>query len=512
MPEYLAPGVYINENVELPQSITSAATNITVFIGYTERYEFDAQSLLNTPMRITSMLEFEDYFGGDNQHQFDIKPAKRGQIVDVSLATKRFCLSQSSHNFLLYRSLQLFFYNGGGECYVVSVGDYRDTINATSILAGLVAISAEVNASVIAIPDAVALDNAQERALVQQTLLFQCSHGTYKRFAILDIFQGYKDTSGVIQNDCVDEFRTNIGTANLSYAAAYYPWLESTVIKSKDLGFSLYNNITRLKQLLSLELTQSYPKPNRRILIKRKKLQSLIDSIAEGGLANLNQLQRNEQQQLHQSLLSLSSFYAAMIIRISEKLNLLPPSGAICASYAVVNNNYGVWKTPANISLLSVTRPCQKLSNEQQQTLNVHPSGKSINAIRSFIGKGVMIWGARTLAGNDNEWRYINVKRTVMMIEQSVHNGLNTLVFEPNDANLWSKTKMMIENFLWPLWQKGALIGAKTEEAYFVKVGLHQSMTSTDISEGRLIVQLGISMLRPAEFIVLKIEQKLLSA
>jgi phage tail sheath protein FI len=81
------------------------------------------------------------------------------------------------------------------------------------------------------------------------------------------------------------------------------------------------------------------------------------------------------------------------------------------------HNNYGVWKAPANISLLSVTRPCQRLSNEQQQALNVHPSGKSINAIRSFIGKCVMILGARTLAGNDNEWRYINVKRTVMMIE-----------------------------------------------------------------------------------------------
>jgi hypothetical protein len=98
------------------------------------------------------------------------------------------------------------------------VGDYRDTINATSILAGLVAISAEVNASVIAITDAVALDNAQECALVQQTLLFQCSHRNYSRFAILDIFQGYKDTSGVTQNDCVDEFRTDIGTANLFWS------------------------------------------------------------------------------------------------------------------------------------------------------------------------------------------------------------------------------------------------------------------------------------------------------
>lgn len=509
MPEYLAPGVYIEPNAHIPPNITAVPTNIAIFIGYTECHEFSGQSVLNTPIRITSLLQFKHYFGGDAKRKFHIETARRGQTADASLDTKGYCLSQVSPNFLLYRSLCLYFNNGGVECYVVSVGEYHSAINATALLAGLAAIKSEVNSSVIAVPDAVALDNANECALVQQTLLAQCSQDTYKRFAVLDVFQGDGVASSALQNDYVDVFRNNIGGADLSYAAAYYPWLETNIINSKELGLGCFDNIASLKKLLSFELTQRYPKPNRKNQTEQKQSLALIDGIAEEDLVTLSQVQRKEQQQIHQSLLNLSPFYSAIIKRITEKLNLLPPSGAVCGGYAIVDRDRGVWKAPANITLSSVLKPYLTLSNEQQQGLNVHPSGKSINAIRSFIGKGVLLWGARTLAGNDNEWRYINVRRTAMMIEQSVVNGLKALVFEANDQNLWAKTKMMIENFLMQLWQQGALVGAKPEHALFVNVGLNNSMTSTDIREGRLIVQLGFAMVRPAEFIVLKVVQKM---
>jgi uncharacterized protein len=509
MPEYLASGVYIEQKVNFPPSITAVPSNIAVFIGYTECIESKGQSLLNSPIGITSLLEFESYFGGDAGHQFAINATGRGQVADVSFATNGYCLSQATPNFLLYRSLRLFFNNGGKECYIVSVGNYDSGINATNILAGLTAIKTLAKGSIIAIPDAVALANANECALVQQTLLSQCSQGTYKRFAVLDIFQGYSAVSNTLQNDCVDVFRNNIVGADLSYAAAYYPWLETNVINNNELGFGFFNNITSLKKYLFLELAQIYPKPTRLTLAKQRQLQSLIEAIAEQEPAKLSEVQRNEQQQLHQTLLSLSPFYAATIRCISEKLAVLPPSGAVCGCYALVDNSRGVWKAPANIALLSVISPCQTLSNEQQQGLNIDSLGKSINAIRNFIGQGVLIWGARTLAGNDNEWRYINVRRTAMMIEQSIFAGLQKFVFEANDQNLWSKTKMIIENFLMQLWQQGALAGAKPEQAYFVKVGLNTSMTSTDILAGRLIVLLGIAMVRPAEFIVLRLEQKM---
>jgi uncharacterized protein len=136
-------------------------------------------------------------------------------------------------------------------------------------------------------------------------------------------------------------------------------------------------------------------------------------------------------------------------------------------------------------------------------------SGKSINAIRVFAGKGTLVWGARTLAGNDNEWRYVSVRRLYIYIEESVKKATEFVVFEPNNANTWLRAKTMIENFLSTLWRDGALAGAKTDDAYYVKVGLGETMTSLDILEGRMNIEIGLAAVRPAEFIILKFSHKL---
>ena len=112
------------------------------------------------------------------------------------------------------------------------------------------------------------------------------------------------------------------------------------------------------------------------------------------------------------------------------------------------------------------------MDDASQSNLNVHTTGKSVNAIRFFSGKGVLVWGARTLAGNDNEWRYISVRRFFNMVEESVKKASEPFVFEPNDANTWVKVRAMIENFLILQWRAGALAGAKAEHAFYVKVGL----------------------------------------
>jgi hypothetical protein len=151
-----------------------------------------------------------------------------------------------------------------------------------------------------------------------------------------------------------------------------------------------------------------------------------------------------------------------------------------------------------------------KISHNDQMNLNVDPtSGKSINAIRYFTGKGVMIWGSRTLAGNDNEWRYVPVRRFFNFAEESIKKGTEWVVFEPNDANTWARVKAMIENFLLKQWRAGALAGAKPEQAFFVKIGLGITMTALDILEGRLNVEIGMAVVRPAEFIILKFSHKM---
>src|SRR4029079_16608521 len=125
---------------------------------------------------------------------------------------------------------------------------------------------------------------------------------------------------------------------------------------------------------------------------------------------------------------------------------------AIAGVYASVDRARGVWKAPANVSLASVIGPVAKITNEEQENLNVDPTaGKSINAIRSFAGKGTLVWGARTLAGNDNEWRYINVRRLFNLIEESTRKASAFAVFEANDATTWLKVKGMIDSYLYGL-------------------------------------------------------------
>jgi phage tail sheath protein FI len=188
----------------------------------------------------------------------------------------------------------------------------------------------------------------------------------------------------------------------------------------------------------------------------------------------------------------------------------MPPSGAIAGVYALVDRTRGVWKAPANVSLNSVLAPATVFTASQLDNLNVDAvAGKSVNAIRYFTGKGTLVFGARTLAGNDNEWRYVPVRRFFNMVEESCKKSTEPFVFEPNDANTWVKIQGMIENFLTTLWRQGALQGVKPEHALYVAVGLGKTMTSLDILEGRLIVEIGMAVVRPAEFIILRFSHKL---
>lgn len=211
-----------------------------------------------------------------------------------------------------------------------------------------------------------------------------------------------------------------------------------------------------------------------------------------------------------QALLENFSVYANLIKGINNTLTSCPPSGAIAGIYAMVDNARGVWKAPANVSLNSVIAPVRGFTLSETDDLNVDTNaGKSINAIRAFAGKGTLVWGARTLAGNDNEWRYISVRRFFNMVEESVKKSTYWAVFEPNDANTWVKVRGMIENYLTQKWREGALAGATTKEAFFVRCGLGITMNAQDILEGRMNVEIGMAVVRPAEFIVLKFSHKL---
>lgn len=198
---------------------------------------------------------------------------------------------------------------------------------------------------------------------------------------------------------------------------------------------------------------------------------------------------------------------------LTEIYNLpitLPPSSAIAGVYARVDRDRGVWKAPANVSLNYVIKPTVKITNTIQDNLNVDTvGGKSINAIRTFTGKGTLVWGSRTLAGNDSEWRYVPVRRFFNMAEESIKKATEQFVFEPNDANTWIRVRAMIENFLILQWRAGALAGAKPEQAFYVRIGLGQTMSAMDILDGKMIIEIGMAVVRPAEFIILRFSHKM---
>ncbi len=186
-----------------------------------------------------------------------------------------------------------------------------------------------------------------------------------------------------------------------------------------------------------------------------------------------------------------------------DKKNIaVPPSGSILGIYARTDATRGVHKAPAN----EVVRGCVGLDSQfnkgEQDILNP----KGINLIRAFPGQGIRVWGARTASSNSS-WRYVNVRRLFIFIEESIRANTNWAVFEPNDEVLWTRVQRTISVFLEGLWRGGSLSGASPEEAFFVNIG-HDTMTQDDINNGRLVCVIGVAPVKPAEFVIFRISQK----
>lgn len=205
-----------------------------------------------------------------------------------------------------------------------------------------------------------------------------------------------------------------------------------------------------------------------------------------------------------------NALYKSAVAELQDMASKITPSGAVVGAIVKTDSRVGVWKAPANIGLASVADVTTVVTTSKQDELNIDAdTGYSVNCIRKFFGKGFLIWGARTLDGLDNEWRYIPVRRLFNYIEESVQKSTMWAVFEPNDTNTWVKIKCQISNFLTTLWSQGALVGATPDDAYFVNVGVPTTMTTNDVLEGRLIVEVGIAASRPAEFITLVFSHKM---
>ena len=202
-------------------------------------------------------------------------------------------------------------------------------------------------------------------------------------------------------------------------------------------------------------------------------------------------------------------FYNADTNPNVDKTLTIAPSAFAAGMWSKIDGRRGVWKAPAGLetSLLGVAGLEFTVGDGDQNQLN--PIG--VNCLRKMPGAGAgpVIWGARTLSTKDNpEWRYVPVRRTAIFIEQSIYNGIQWAVFEPNDHRLWSSLRLNIDSFMNGLFRSGAFQGEKVSDAYFVRCGLDDTMTQGDIDRGQVVVIVGFAPLKPAEFVIVRIQQK----
>jgi phage tail sheath protein FI len=197
-------------------------------------------------------------------------------------------------------------------------------------------------------------------------------------------------------------------------------------------------------------------------------------------------------------------YYPWLIVRdpLVGRNVALAPSGHIAGIYALVDDQRGVHKAPANEVIRSINGFQADVTKREQDLLN--PAG--INALRFFPGRGRRVWGARVLT-SDTLWRYVNVRRLFIMIRESIEEGTAFVVFEPNDPDLWARVRLTITQFLETLRRSGALVGRTPAEAYFVRCD-EKTMSPDDIDQGRLVCEIGIAPSKPAEFVIFRIQQK----
>lgn len=475
------PGVYIEEVNRFGASVIPVATSIPVFIGYTEKDTYQvAHDRHLIPTRIASFPECERLFGRARSepnivvtiHETrDAAGHSLTQSVAAAFKTDGVTAAPLRSPHILSYAMQLFFANGGGACYVVSVGLHSAApggIQLTELMNGLNAAATQNEPTMIVLPEAQGL-SITDFATLHNAALKQCSD-RQDRFVIMDVHgdDGSPGDARANLHTIIETFRMRgIGTEHLAYGAAYAPNIETT------LDFVFEDVAVAVVTVTNGSVQPTAPR-----------------NLAE--LKNID-LQR----------------YALAIRAIREIPCVIPPSAAVAGVYAVVDTTRGVWMAPANVALNLVTKPAMQYGAALQSEMNFSVTGKSVNGIQQFPGRGTLVWGARTLDGNSTDWRYVNVRRFTMFVETSVRLATAALLFEPNDARTWTRVQAMIETFLQGLWRQGALMGNKAQLAFFVQVGLGKTMTAQDILDGRLNVEIGLAVVRPAEFIVLTFSQKM---
>ncbi|HEU0098580.1 MAG TPA: phage tail sheath subtilisin-like domain-containing protein [Allosphingosinicella sp.] len=565
MPEYLAPGVFVEETSFRAKSIEGVGTSTAAFVGLTARGPVSRDPRDPTPPMLTSFGDFERFYGG-------LDPLRIGNA------------SVPNH---LALAAQAFFANGGGRLYVARITGAGAAAATTGNLAGSggqakrVVVQARYPGGgsvdgtdtqyVVTVTENV-LPTTKRLALKQPAgTTVQLANGYYVvgidpmptsletvaaftaladdgALSIVTVSVEVRDSSGIVYEAAglglhprhpryigtvmgarppksIDRLTNpvliELGDAVTPFELRALLTEEPLLLKNGADGnaptVDPYNDA--LASLLALEDISIVAAPGSSTFAAAAAINQALIGSAEARrayrIAVLDTPPDLEPNDVRALKNLIDSKYAALYypwIRVANPMAAtdplqpgeidVPPSGAVCGIYARSDVQRGVWKAPANETVTGALDLQRDVRFGEQEGLN--PLG--INCIRKLPNRGIRVWGARTLS-SDPEWKYVNIRRYFIYLEASIDRGTQWAVFEPNGEALWANVRTTVSDFLYNEWMNGALLGATPKEAFFVRCD-RSTMTQNDLDNGRLVCQVGVAAIKPAEFVIFKIGQK----
>lgn len=538
MPEYLSPGVYVEEIDRGPKPIEGVGTAMAAFVGFTEKAELQrkingevvVEDLLNKPQLVTNWTQFSERFGGFVSGTY------------------------------LPQAVYGYFMNGGSRCYVVSVrtfpkaeatllnGQGKAALIARARMAGTDALKMRVRiADVPQLPakkeskgekDDGGEKPAPAAAPFTVTVERQKTDGGWLEMESLRNVElrptkedGRVVTKVAYKNNVLPKFITLEVMDQAAPIEVVMPCQQELplTIEKKLLPPATSSEFqgdvaqrTGLGGLEALDDVTMVCIPDLMTTLPGEKLDlGMVKAVQTMMIAHCEamgdrvavldcppDLTPQEIKKWRMDVTGFDTSYAALYypwIQVMDSATnqtiAVPPSGHVAGVWARNDNTRGVHKAPANEVIQGAVGVGMQITKGEQDTLN--PFG--VNCIRSFPGRGIRIWGARTLSSNPS-WRYINVRRLFNYVEKSIENGTQWVVFEPNNRKLWARVRRDVGAFLKTVWRDGALFGSTPEEAFYVRCDDELNPPeSRDL--GRLIIEIGLAPVKPAEFVIFRISQ-----
>jgi phage tail sheath protein FI len=505
VPTYLTPGVYVEEIPSANKPIEGVGTAVAAFVGLAPG------GPVNTPMRISNWTQFAKIYG-------DPVNPDNGPFMEGSY---------------LAHSIYGFFQNGGSVCWVVRVGS--DDGGAAAARAALPAASDKTveafrAVSLAGVSDSVTVEVSEEvdpaakegdatyKLVVKAGDETESHEGLSLKKGRANIATKVNSASKLIKIEDVSaslpETRVAPGSYTLSSPAQKPETIESTHFEGDVARRSGMGGLAAVDEVTMLVMPDIMTLANNGDDTQIRDLQGKMIAHAENAgdrMAILDappNLLPQDVLEWRMNAAGYDSKMAALYYPWIEVMNpltkrpmMVPPSGHVAGVWCRVDGTRGVHKAPANEVILGANGLGFQVTQAEQGGLNK----VGINCVRAFPGRGIRIWGARTMS-SDPEWRYINVRRLFNYVSESIMEGTQWSVFEPNDQLLWMRLTASVRAFLLRTWRSGALFGATPDEAFYVKCDAETNPPEV-VEAGQVVCEIGISPVKPAEFVVFRLSQ-----